>query len=155
MYKRVSFKPEFVTQKSDCKFSREFVPSFNCTNTEYHYLIVRECNRSFPSGHAAISVFTSLFMIWYLQRRSQKIGRRWMVLLVQLLFVAWAVFCSISRITDKRHYWWDVLAGTLIGIVMTFYTCKGLCKSFNYLCKQETDVSLSASKYYKATKDKM
>ena len=31
-------------------------------------------------------------------------------------FLAFALICSISRYTDKRHHWWDVLAGILIGI---------------------------------------
>lgn len=33
----------------------------------------------------------------------------------------WSVLCSLSRITDRRHHWWDVLAGAILGVTGAFY----------------------------------
>lgn len=33
----------------------------------------------------------------------------------------WGVLCSLSRITDRRHHWWDVVAGSILGVTGAFY----------------------------------
>lgn len=34
----------------------------------------------------------------------------------------WTALCSLSRITDRRHHWWDVLAGAVLGTCGAVYT---------------------------------
>lgn len=41
-----------------------------------------------------------------------------------MLFICFALICSISRIIDKRHHWWDVMAGMIIGGLMAILTIK-------------------------------
>lgn len=51
---------------------------------------------------------------------------------IQGLFLLYAMLCSISRITDNRHHWWDVMIGAKFGLlfgVLTVITKK------NYLFK--------------------
>lgn len=31
------------------------------------------------------------------------------------------MICSLTRITDKRHHWWDVVFGMLLGAVCAGY----------------------------------
>jgi membrane-associated phospholipid phosphatase len=102
----------------------EFISSYNCTNTEYSRILVRESNHSFPSGHAALSFFVALFMVRYLQYRCKEVRNQYLLKLLYLLLVAVAVFCSFSRVYDRRHFWWDVAAGILLGVFFTFYTVR-------------------------------
>ena len=39
---------------------------------------------------------------------------------LQLLWACYALFCSLTRITDRRHHWWDVLAGATLGFGVGF-----------------------------------
>lgn len=36
--------------------------------------------------------------------------------------------CSLTRIVDRRHHWWDVLGGMLLGASGAVYTLKLLHK---------------------------
>lgn len=41
---------------------------------------------------------------------------------MQSFLLLWAIFCSVSRITDHRHHWWDVLTGGLFGALVAWLT---------------------------------
>lgn len=53
----------------------------------------------------------------FLQMRTPKIRSRFLIPTIQAIFLLYACLCSVSRITDHRHHWWDVLAGANIGII--------------------------------------
>lgn len=40
---------------------------------------------------------------------------------IQLGVLSFAVVSSLTRITDHRHHWWDVLTGSAIGIITLLY----------------------------------
>lgn len=111
--------------------SREFVYEFTCTNTDISSFNMRQGRRSFPSGHASMSVFQAIFTCWYLQRRFCRNNVNFGVLFIQFLTLSWAIVCSISRITDYRHHWWDVLTGAVLGLIFAVFTVS-LCKFLNY-----------------------
>ena len=69
-----------------------------------------------------IFLFFLLFLQMYVQRRiGTKYSNLWKHLL-QMAFICFALICSISRIIDKRHHWWDVMAGMIIGILFGYTT---------------------------------
>lgn len=82
------------------------------------------------AGHASITVYTSLFLIWYLQCRIPKLLSLFFVPFLQCLMILWTCLCCISRITDHRHHTTDVLGGSILGIVFAFYTCYVLSNNF-------------------------
>ncbi|KAJ8717040.1 hypothetical protein PYW08_005439 [Mythimna loreyi] len=100
----------------------EFVSDFKCTSEKYSWWYQMDSYRSFPSGHASMSVYCGFFIAWYLQRRAFNWSNRsvFLVPILQLLCISYAATCSLTRITDHRHHWWDVLVGTVIGL-FTFY----------------------------------
>lgn len=48
---------------------------------------------------------------------------------LQCLFLFWGMVCSLTRITDHRHHWWDVLAGSACGVIVAVFTVGATCKS--------------------------
>ncbi|XP_063830505.1 phospholipid phosphatase 2-like isoform X1 [Ostrinia nubilalis] len=111
----------------------EYVSSYTCTSTKYSRYLVIDSTRSFPSAHSSLAVYCGLFLAWYLQRRAFSWHNR-SVLVVPLLQIAclvYAAVCSLSRLTDHRHHWWDVLVGGSMGMLTVLYTVLVLCKNFS------------------------
>ncbi|XP_047348921.1 putative phosphatidate phosphatase isoform X2 [Vespa velutina] len=107
--------------------TNEYIKSYTCTNSIDSNWFITDSSKSFPSSHSALSVFTSIFIASYLQERMTNktlLVKPWL----QLLISMWAVICSLSRIADNRHHWWDVLAGLFIGtitaILILIYQCR-------------------------------
>ena len=49
---------------------------------------------------------------------------------LQCVAMLWGICCSVSRITDYRHFWWDVLAGGSLGVIFSMFTIRVFCKNF-------------------------
>ncbi|XP_050543735.1 phospholipid phosphatase 3-like isoform X2 [Daktulosphaira vitifoliae] len=97
-----------------------YMYQYHCNNEKISEYILQDASKSFPSGHASISVYGSISLAWYLQNKC-KIGSLLLVPVLQSICILWAIFCSLTRISDHRHHWWDVLAGSIIGISITMY----------------------------------
>ncbi|XP_031640300.1 phospholipid phosphatase 3-like isoform X2 [Contarinia nasturtii] len=108
----------------------QYVIDYKCTNDIDSSWFVRDASKSFPSGHSSTSFYEAIFLIWYLQMRTPKIRSKLLIPTLQCVFLLYAFLCSVSRITDHRHHWWDVLAGAKIGIVFASLVCIFLCKNF-------------------------
>lgn len=135
-------RPHFIdTCRPDviCE-GNEFVTTYTCTNTDYRPYFIRDASKSFPSGHSSVSVYSSIFMIWYLQKRTPRMNSVMALPLCQALVAVWGIFCPMSRIIDNRHHWWDVLAGSIIGAVAAGLTCIFSCHNFDRT-KLKTDQS--------------
>ncbi|XP_063830526.1 putative phosphatidate phosphatase [Ostrinia nubilalis] len=105
----------------------EYVSSYTCLKT--HWL--SQSDKSFPSGHTSLALHTGFFIAYYLHQRTKRLVRSRAILCAQVLSIVSAVYCAISRITDHRHHWWDVLAGAALGVPILFYTVASLCKNFD------------------------
>ena len=93
---------------------------------------ISDAMKSFPSGHAQLSTHCAVFVILYVQSR---IGTHFSSLwkhFLQMVFLVFALVCSLSRIVDKRHHWWDVLAGMLIGATFAYVTVSVFTCSTSY-----------------------
>ncbi|KZC13765.1 Lipid phosphate phosphohydrolase 1 [Dufourea novaeangliae] len=107
----------------------QYVETYTCTNTIDSFWFVSDSSKSFPSGHSALSMFTTVFLVWYLQNRLSNrtfFLKPWL----QCLICMWAVICSLTRIGDNRHHWWDVLAGDIFGLAFGILTVVVSCRAF-------------------------
>lgn len=88
--------------------------------------------KSFPSGHASVSVYSAVFVIVYIQQRfSVRNNYRYLASILQLMWALWAFICCQSRIWDNKHHWWDVLAGALLGACGSYVTLNYFSNWFN------------------------
>lgn len=118
-------RPHFIStcqpDMENIKCSDGFITEFNCTGLGRTHILGRDAYKSFPSGHASLSSFSFIFLNIYLFLRMEHAPnslkcRLWSQSIPVITFF-WTLTCCISRILDNRHFWWDVLVGSLIGIV--------------------------------------
>lgn len=100
-----------------------YVDNITCTRAGWEHE-VHDARLSFPSGHSAFSFYSMIFAILYLQARvywplASRLGRP----LIQVLCLCWAIYVALSRISDYKHHWSDVLAGSLLGTFVAVIVC--------------------------------
>lgn len=81
---------------------------------------LREARLSFLSGHSSLAFYGMIYSVILLQ---QAIGRIRPVLriprgVLQVLCLLYAIFVSLTRITDYKHHPTDVIAGAILGTIL-------------------------------------
>ncbi|KAM8828523.1 phospholipid phosphatase 1 isoform 2-T2 [Spinachia spinachia] len=80
--------------------------------------VVNEARLSFYSGHSSFSMYCMLFLALYLQARLRADWARLLRPTIQFFLMAATVFTGLSRVSDYKHHWSDVLTGLLQGALM-------------------------------------
>ncbi|XP_060536290.1 putative phosphatidate phosphatase isoform X2 [Cylas formicarius] len=98
--------------------------NFSCTNPSYIYnkRVMKEMRLSFPSGHSSFSMYSMLYFAIYLQKRMTWDGSKLLKHTLQFLAVLNAVFTAMTRVSDYKHHWSDVLSGLLLGAIVASIT---------------------------------
>lgn len=115
-----------------CATPYTYVESFMCnSNATEHEL--KEMRLSFMSGHSSFSSYTMLYTVLYLQarvpwRNSLAVAAR-TVIQVALLCLAW--YTALSRVSDYKHHWSDVLAGAASGYLVAIVVAWGIAPLFH------------------------
>ncbi|XP_053724772.1 phospholipid phosphatase 1 isoform X2 [Synchiropus splendidus] len=92
-----------------------YVEDFVCTGDPTK---VNEGRLSFYSGHSSFSMYCMLFLALYLQARLQAQWARLLRPMLQFFLIAASIYTGLSRVSDYKHHWSDVLTGLLQGAVM-------------------------------------
>ncbi|XP_012676610.1 phospholipid phosphatase 1 isoform X1 [Clupea harengus] len=100
--------------------------SINCTGNAYiedftclgDKRMVNEGRLSFYSGHSSFSMYCMLFLALYIQARLQAEWARLLRPTIQFFLIAASVYTGLSRVSDYKHHWSDVLTGLLQGALM-------------------------------------
>lgn len=85
-------------------------------NSMSHLLVLQ-----FPSGHSSFSWFTMLFTIIYLEARLQLVCFRYVKTTIQMACFITAWVTVLSRVSDYHHRFTDILAGSILGIVVALF----------------------------------
>ncbi|GFN98742.1 phospholipid phosphatase 1 [Plakobranchus ocellatus] len=108
-------KPNFSLINDTSKYIEEDV----CTGDPDR---ITEARLSFPSGHSSMSMYCAVFFILYLQKRFSFTRISLLRPLLQVAIFGLGLYTGLSRITDYKHHWDDVLAGAALGCLLAFLT---------------------------------
>ncbi|KAM8887388.1 phospholipid phosphatase 1-like [Spinachia spinachia] len=95
----------------DCK-AGGYIENFTCTGDKF---LVDEARLSFYSGHSSFSMYCMLFLVLYIQARLRSEWSRLLRPTIQFFLTATAVYVGLSRVSNYKHHWSDVLTGLLQG----------------------------------------
>lgn len=117
-------RPDLISRcKPRAGTPKDMLVTFDvCTETDHHTL--HDGWRSFPSGHSSFSFaglgYTALFLAGQLRifRDKKDLGRA----LISLAPLVGAAMIAISRCQDYRHDVYDVCTGSLLGMVVGFWS---------------------------------
>ncbi|XP_021964477.1 phospholipid phosphatase 1 isoform X2 [Folsomia candida] len=122
-----SCKPNFT--KESCHTG--WLSDYECTNTEITRWRLADARKSFPSGHSALSFYAAFFMGIYQHKRiNKRVMGTLFLLWLHILWFGFAIFCSSSRVADKRHHPVDVTFGGILGAIGGICSAIILCKGF-------------------------
>ncbi|XP_070562596.1 phospholipid phosphatase 1-like isoform X1 [Ptychodera flava] len=95
-----------------------------CTGDEE---LIKAARLSFPSGHSSFSWYCAVYFVVYMEARFiWDFFSHLLKPVLQLGALVLALLTALSRISDYKHHWGDVLVGSALGatvaIVLFFYT---------------------------------
>lgn len=94
---------------------------------------IREGRLSFPSGHSSFGFYSMMFAVYYLQAQvTWPISSRLVKHVIQFCYICIAFGTALSRVSNYKHHWSDVLAGSLLGIVVSTFVTICLMGLFRY-----------------------
>jgi phosphatidate phosphatase len=101
---------------------------------------LKEARLSFPSGHSSFSFYSMTFLTLYVQARIHRHSFFCFTFrpMLQLMFMSLAAFTALSRVSDYKHHWSDVLAGSALGMVIAFIVACHCAKVFMKKPPEET-----------------
>ncbi|CAG9138330.1 unnamed protein product [Plutella xylostella] len=91
-----------------------YITNFVCLGGDAKKL--KQMRLSFPSGHSSFSAYTMLYFSMYLHKRFLWRGSKLLRHSLQFLLMILAWYTVMTRVSDYKHHWSDVLAGFAIGI---------------------------------------
>ena len=106
--------PVYITQFS-CRGQTSVSPSEVATR-------LGDARLSFVSGHASLSTYSMWFCIVFLHQRMATRNFRLVKPLIQVGCALFAVFTSLSRVSDYKHHPEDVVCGALLGLTVSSLT---------------------------------
>ncbi|KAI7799837.1 phospholipid phosphatase 3 [Triplophysa rosa] len=105
--------PDFST----ISCSLGYITNYTCRGDDSK---VQEARKSFFSGHASFSMYTMLYLAFYLQSRFTWRGARLLRPLLQFTLLMMAFYTGLSRVSDHKHHPTDVLAGFAQGALVAY-----------------------------------
>lgn len=110
-----------------------YVEDYNCTGSPS---AVKEARKSFYSGHASFSMYTMMYLVFYLQARFTWLGARMLRPVVQFILVMLALYTGFTRVSDYRHHPSDVVMGYIQGLLVAYWAAFHISGMFRYkTCK--------------------
>uniref|UniRef100_A0A4W6CJ47 Phospholipid phosphatase 1 n=1 Tax=Lates calcarifer TaxID=8187 RepID=A0A4W6CJ47_LATCA len=118
-----------VWDRINCK-AGGYIENFTCTGDKF---LVDEARLSFYSGHSSFSMYCMLFLVLYIQARLKSEWARLLRPTIQFFLIATAVYVGLSRVSDYKHHWSDVLTGLLQGGLVAILTVSFIKRSVRIL----------------------
>nr|QFF91270.1 phospholipid phosphatase 1 isoform 2 [Potamotrygon motoro] len=91
-----------------------YITKFTCQGDKE---LANEARLSFFSGHSSFSMYCMMFLALYLQARMVGDWSRLLRPTLQFGLIATSVYVGLSRVSDYKHHWSDVLTGLIEGAI--------------------------------------
>jgi len=90
-----------------------------CSNTDTY--MINEGRKSFPSGHTSFAFSSLTYLSLFLAGKLRLYDGNFVFwkLLAVIIPNLFALYIALTRISDYRHHWQDVLVGGIIGIAFS------------------------------------
>uniref|UniRef100_A0A8C3JD54 Phospholipid phosphatase 1 n=1 Tax=Calidris pygmaea TaxID=425635 RepID=A0A8C3JD54_9CHAR len=92
-----------------------YIENFSCQGDKAK---INEGRLSFYSGHSSFSMYCMLFLALYLQARMKGDWARLVRPTLQFGLIATSIYVGLSRVSDYKHHWSDVLTGLIQGALV-------------------------------------
>ncbi|XP_020313300.1 phospholipid phosphatase 1 isoform X1 [Oncorhynchus kisutch] len=116
-----------------------YIEDFTCTGDTH---MVNEARLSFYSGHSSFSMYCMLFLALYIQARLQAEWARLLRPTLQFFLIAASVYTGLSRVSDYKHHWSDVLAGLIQGALVAILVVFVVSDFFKKRVEPQEDVEI-------------
>ncbi|XP_075160718.1 putative phosphatidate phosphatase [Haematobia irritans] len=111
--------PDGSTCKDSFNFGR-YIEDYQCVGENMTESNLLQVGQSFPSGHSSIFFYAMIYLAFYLQACLSTRASKLLKHLLQFIFIMFAWYVALSRISDYWHHWSDVLAGIILGSSIAF-----------------------------------
>jgi phosphatidate phosphatase len=110
----------------------KYIENFTCDGKDEGSTerMLKEMRLSFPSGHSSFSLYTMVYAGIYLHSRFNWEGSKLLKHFIQYLLVLIAWYTCLSRISDYKHHWSDVLSGACLGVIGALITSQFISDLF-------------------------
>ncbi|CAI4221407.1 unnamed protein product [Auanema sp. JU1783] len=112
-----------------CTTPDVYITDYTCTSDNSK--LVHEAQLSFYSGHSAFSFYAAWFTSLYLQARLYRpLYSRLLLPVIQFALFGGASYVALTRISDYKHHWSDVLVGAFMGSVIGVFNAVFVAEVF-------------------------
>ncbi|XP_067320466.1 phospholipid phosphatase-related protein type 1 isoform X2 [Anolis sagrei] len=119
-------KPNYTG--SDCRANHQFVNNGNiCTGSQD---AIEKARRSFPSKHAALSIYSALYATMYITSTIKTKSSRLAKPVLCLGTLCAAFLTGLNRVSEYRNHCSDVIAGFILGSAVALFL--GICVVHNF-----------------------
>lgn len=138
--------PDGTNCTNPINFNR-YIIDFECSNMDASKRKLKEMRLSFPSGHSSFSMYTMVFAALYIHCRMELKGSKLLKHFLQFVFISMAWYTALTRVSNYKHHWSDVLAGSLQGLVVSLLIVFGVSDLFKILWRSREAKQPAGSRY--------
>ncbi|XP_065406641.1 phospholipid phosphatase-related protein type 1 isoform X3 [Chrysemys picta bellii] len=110
-------KPNFTG--SDCRAHHQFINNGNICTGDLE--VIEEARRSFPSKHAALSIYSALYATMYITSTIKTKSSRLAKPVLCLGTLCAAFLTGLNRVSEYRNHCSDVIAGFILGSAVALF----------------------------------
>lgn len=119
-------KPNYTS--TDCRVHHQFINNGNvCTGD---LAVIEKARRSFPSKHAALSIYSALYATMYITSTIKTKSSRLAKPVLCLGTLCTAFLTGLNRVSEYRNHCSDVIAGFILGTAVALFL--GMCVVHNF-----------------------
>uniref|UniRef100_A0A6G1SHL5 Putative phosphatidate phosphatase n=1 Tax=Aceria tosichella TaxID=561515 RepID=A0A6G1SHL5_9ACAR len=100
------------------KAKYEYITEYYCSGDASKQ---RDARLSFLSGHSSYSAYSAIFAVTYIQSTLDITKLGLIKPALQVLLISTAVYTGLTRVSDYKHHWQDVLAGLTLGTTIAAF----------------------------------